>query len=287
MEIAMKVGVQIILDKKSDVAEKIKKAASLGFKSAQIVCWQMELYTDDNAQKIINACKEYDVTISSFWAGWSGPKVWNFVDGPSTLGIVPPDYRYQRMQELMQGSDFAKKIGVDKVATHAGFIPECPSDPNYRPVVSAIRHLANYCKANGQCFLFETGQETPTTLLRTIESVGTGNLGINLDTANPILYGKANPLDALDVFGKYVMDTHIKDGFYPTNGMYLGHEARAGDGRANIPAVVVRLINEFDYNGPFTIEREISGEQQIADIIHAKELLEDAMANAITAQGEN
>jgi sugar phosphate isomerase/epimerase len=138
-------------------------------------------------------------------------------------------------------------------------------------------------KAKGQFFLFETGQETPTTLLRTIESVGTGNLGINLDTTNPILYGKANPLDALDVFGKYVMDTHIKDGFYPTNGMYLGHESRAGDGKANIPAVVKRLITEFGYKGPFTIEREISGEQQLADITHAKKLLIDAMNSAYEA----
>ena len=274
MEIAMKVGVQIILDKKSDVAEKIKKAASLGFKSAQIVCWQMELYTDDNAQKIINACKEYDVTISSFWAGWSGPKVWNFVDGPSTLGIVPPDYRYQRMQELMQGSDFAKKIGVDKVATHAGFIPECPSDPNYRPVVSAIRHLANYCKANGQCFLFETGQETPTTLLRLIEDTGCDNLGVNYDTANLILYGKANPVDGLSVIGKYVMDMHAKDGEYPTTGAKLGVEKKVGEGVADFPRIIAKL-KEIGYTGTITIEREISGEQQIIDIIDTKKYLEE------------
>ena len=274
MEIAMKVGVQIILDKKSDVAEKIKKAASLGFKSAQIVCWQMELYTDDNAQKIINACKEYDVTISSFWAGWSGPKIWNFVDGPSTLGIVPPDYRYQRMQELMQGSDFAKKIGVDKVATHAGFIPECPSDPNYRPVVSAIRHLANYCKANGQCFLFETGQETPTTLLRLIEDTGCDNLGVNYDTANLILYGKANPVDGLSVIGKYVMDMHAKDGEYPTTGSKLGVEKKVGEGVADFPRIIAKL-KEIGYTGTVTIEREISGEQQIIDIIDTKKYLEE------------
>lgn len=274
MEIAMKVGVQIILDKKSDVAEKIKKAASLGFKSAQIVCWQMELYTDDNAQKIINACKECDVTVSSFWAGWSGPKVWNFVDGPSTLGIVPPDYRYQRMQELMQGSDFAKKIGVDKVATHAGFIPECPSDPNYRPVVSAIRHLANYCKANGQCFLFETGQETPTTLLRLIEDTGCDNLGVNYDTANLILYGKANPVDGLSVIGKYVMDMHAKDGEYPTTGAKLGVEKKVGEGVADFPRIIAKL-KEIGYTGTITIEREISGEQQIIDIIDTKKYLEE------------
>ena len=73
------------------------------------------------------------------------------------------------------------------------------------------------------------------------------------------------------------MNTHIKDGFYPTGGMYLGHESRAGDGKANIPAIVKKLITEYGYQGPFTIEREIDGDQQIADIVHAKKLLEDAM----------
>ncbi len=269
----MKVGVQIILDKKSDVAEKIKKAASLGFKSAQIVCWQMELYTDDNAQKIINACKECDVTISSFWAGWSGPKVWNFVDGPSTLGIVPPDYRYQRMQELMQGSDFAKKIGVVNVATHVGFLPECPNTTEYRSLINAIRHLANHLKNNGQFLLFETGQETPVTLRRTIEDVGTDNLGINLDPANLILYGKGNPVDALDVFGKYVRDMHGKDGFYPTDGKNLGEEVPVGEGKVNFPALIAKL-KELGYDGTINIEREIQGEKQIEDINKAREFLE-------------
>ena len=190
----------------------------------------------------------------------------------------------KRLREAVQYSglsqkDIAEKIGVKQVVTHVGFIPENPSATEFNGTVAALRNLCGYMKKKGQHFLFETGQETPITLLRTIEAIGTGNLGVNLDTANPILYGKANPVDALDVFGKYVMDTHIKDGFYPTNGMYLGHEARAGDGKANIPEVVRKLIVEYGYEGPFTIEREISGEQQTADIIHAKKLLEDAMAN--------
>ena len=47
---------------------------------------------------------------------------------------------------------------------------------------------------------------------------------------------------------------------------------------ANIPTVVKKLLTEYNYEGPFTIEREISGDQQTADIIHAKKLIEDAMA---------
>ena len=275
-----RIGAMVGYDTDVDILEKFRKNQELGINSCQICIWNVDIFkSDEHAEKIKSAIAETGINVSSLWAGWTGPCEWNFTAGPDTIGLVPVAYRFTRLSELKSASDFAEKIGVNQVVTHVGFIPENPSATEFNGTVAALRNLCGYMKKKGQYFLFETGQETPITLLRTIEAIGTGNLGVNLDTANPILYGKANPVDALDVFGKYVMDTHIKDGFYPTNGMYLGHEARAGDGKANIPEVVRKLIVEYGYEGPFTIEREISGEQQTADIIHAKKLLEDAMAN--------
>ena len=275
-----RIGAMVGYDTDVDILEKFRKNQELGINSCQICIWNVDIFkSDEHAEKIKAAIAETGINVSSLWAGWTGPCEWNFTAGPDTIGLVPVAYRFTRLNELKSASDFAEKIGVKQVVTHVGFIPENPSATEFNGTVAALRNLCGYMKQKGQYFLFETGQETPITLLRTIEAIGTGNLGVNLDTANPILYGKANPVDALDVFGKYVMDTHIKDGFYPTNGMYLGHEARAGDGKANIPEVVRKLIVEYGYEGPFTIEREISGEQQTADIIHAKKLLEDAMAN--------
>ena len=275
-----RIGAMVGYDTDVDILEKFRKNQELGINSCQICIWNVDIFrSDEHAEKIKAAIAETGINVSSLWAGWTGPCEWNFTAGPDTIGLVPVAYRFTRLGELKSASDFAEKIGVKQVVTHVGFIPENPSATEFNGTVAALRNLCGYMKKKGQYFLFETGQETPITLLRTIEAIGTGNIGVNLDTANPILYGKANPVDALDVFGKYVMDTHIKDGFYPTNGMYLGHEARAGDGKANIPEVVRKLIVEYGYEGPFTIEREISGDQQTADIIHAKKLLEDAMAN--------
>jgi sugar phosphate isomerase/epimerase len=262
-----------------DLKEKFTKCQELGINSCQVNIWNTSIFTSsEHAEIVKSAIAETGMTISSLWAGWSGPCEWNFTAGPDTIGLVPVAYRNIRLNEMKSASDFAEKIGVTQVVTHVGFIPENSSDPEFNGLVVALRHLCRYMKEKGQYFLFETGQETPTTLLRTIQAIGTDNVGINLDTANVILYGRGNPVDALDVFGKYVMDTHIKDGFFPTDGMYLGRECRAGDGKANIPTVVKKLISEYNYEGPFTIEREISGDQQTADIIHAKKLIEDAMA---------
>ena len=191
---------------------------------------------------------------------------------------MPPAYRGMREQELLLGSAFAEKIHVSQIATHVGFLPENYYDPDFRGTVAVLRRICKIMAERGQTFLFETGQETPVTVLRAIEEIGLENVGINFDTANLILYGKGNAADAVLVFGKYIRDTHIKDGFYPTNGTELGKEAPAGEGLADLPLVLKRL-KEAGYTGPFTIEREISGEKQIADIKHARDLLREIEKN--------
>lgn len=266
MEDLMKLGILTLLC--NDMDKDFEKKRSLGFDNCQLVCWDHSMMTDENAAQVNAAAKKHGMEITAFWCGWSGPSVWNFTEGPQTLGIVPPEYREMRIAELKHGADFATKIGVKNVITHAGFIPENPSTPEYREVVEAIKEIAVYFKETGHNFLFETGQETPVTLLRTIETVGTGNLGINLDPANLILYGKANPIDALDVFGKYVMGVHAKDGCYPTCGANLGCETRIGDGKVNFPAFIKRL-HEIGYDGSLSIEREIEGEQQMIDVMES------------------
>ncbi len=267
----MKLGVLVLLT--DDVEDEIKKVYDLGFKSCQLCSTVPELFTEEMAQRVIKATKEYDVEISGFWCSWSGPRVWDFYSGPQTLGIVPVEYRHKRLDELKKGSEFAKMVGIPQLITHVGFIPENPGSSEYNSLIPAIKYIAEYCKNNGQKFLFETGQETPVTLRRAIEDVGTGNLGINLDPANLILYGKANPVDALDVFGEYVMNTHAKDGMYPTDGKNLGKEVPIGEGKVNFPTYIRRL-KEIGYDGCLTIEREISGEQQIEDIKKTKTYIE-------------
>ena len=267
----MKLGVLVPLN--NQIEEEFKKVNSLGFSYCQLCCWDETLMNDENAQRV-NACSEkYGVSVSTFWCGWKGPQKWNFYEGPLTLGLVPETYRYERSRELKIGADFAKKINVKNIATHAGFIPETPNTAEYQSLVCCIRDIAEHVKKNDQYFLFETGQETPVTLRRMIEDVGTGNLGINLDPANLIMYGKANPVDALDIIGEFVRDIHGKDGCYPTNGRELGKETPLGEGKVNYPQFISRL-KEIGYDGTITIEREISGDKQISDIIKAKEFLE-------------
>ena len=261
-----KLGVLIALRADTDINAEFKKVAALGCDCCQVTVWDIALYSDINAEALKAASSAYGVEISTLWCGWSGPKEWNFTAGPSTLGIVPSAYRMKRTEEILIGARFAAKLSVPRIATHVGFLPENMNDPQYTDIVATLRYIARECTKLGISFLFETGQETPVTLLRVIEDIGAENtVGINLDTANLILYGKANTADAVTVFGKYVMDTHIKDGLYPQNGHELGKEVKVGQGLANLPEVIRRL-SLAGYQGNYIIEREISGEQQMLDI---------------------
>ena len=264
-----RIGVLIRFAPDRQMEEEFRRARDMGFNCCQLCCWEPWIYTEENAKMLRRISDETGVVITALWAGWSGPKEWNFRYGPATLGLVPPAYRDSRLAELEKGSRFAQWMGVSDVITHVGFLPENPDIPDFIGTVAALRTLCKTMKSRGQYFLFETGQETPVTMLRTIEAIGLDNLGINFDTANLLLYGKANSADALDVFGKYVRNTHCKDGEYPTEGNNLGLQKPLGEGRADLP-LIFRKLKALGYEGPYIIEREISGEKQIADIKEAK-----------------
>jgi sugar phosphate isomerase/epimerase len=99
------------------------------------------------------------------------------------------------------------------------------------------------------------------------------NQGVNFDLANLILYGKANPVDAIEILGPYVQGIHAKDGLWPTNPKDLGQEVPIGTGKVDFPHIIERL-KQLNYRGAVTIEREISGPKQAADIRQSKEYLE-------------
>lgn len=234
-------------------------------------------FTPALADEIGGLLKKYGVTATTAEVVGPGRLVWDFENGPSTIGLVPPGSRAARMDALKQTADFAKLLGIPQIQTHCGFIPENPSDPLYEGTVQAIQEVAKHCAANGQHFLMETGQETPTTMARAIKDVNLPNLGVGLDTANVILYGKANPVDAVDILGPHVRAVHAKDGKWPTDPMKLGEEVLIGKGLVDFEKVFTKL-HKLGYTGAITIERETSGAQQIEDVKNEKVYLERIIA---------
>ena len=81
---------------------------------------------------------EAGVAITTFWAGYTGPRVWNFTEGPKTIGLVPLRYRAQRLLELKQAARFAAGLKLPSITTHVGFLPEDPNDADFIGTVDDV-----------------------------------------------------------------------------------------------------------------------------------------------------
>jgi hypothetical protein len=108
-----RIGVMINYDYGIDLNEKFKKNIELDIYSCQLCIWNVDIFKDkEQIDYISNAIKSTSVTVSALWAGYTGPVMWNFTEGPDTIGLVPAAYRQKRLEELMSASDFAEKISI-------------------------------------------------------------------------------------------------------------------------------------------------------------------------------
>jgi L-ribulose-5-phosphate 3-epimerase len=264
----LRLGLIIDIGKNPDAA--LAKVHELGLPTSQIFADEFDA---DVVSRLRQALDKYQIEPTSVVVGGPGKEVWDFYQGPLTIGLTPKATRAARVDHIKKASDFAKQCGIPAVQTHCGFIPENPNDPMYKELITVMRDVVGYCKRNGQNFRYETGQETPITLIRAIGDVGLDNQGLNFDLANLILYGKANPVDAIEILAPYVQGIHAKDGMWPTNPKQLGEEVPIGKGKVDFPRIIERL-KQLNYRGAVTIEREISGPQQLEDVRAEKTYLE-------------
>lgn len=265
---ALRLGV--IVDMGRDPEAAVEKVHTLGLPTCQIFSDNIDI---ELAAPLRKALDGHGIEVTSLVVGGPGREAWDFYEGPLTAGLTPRETRAARVEHVKKASEFAKRCGIDTVQTHCGFLPENPHDAVYKEMIPVLRELASYCRRNGQNFSYETGQETPITLVRTMKDVGEDNQGVNFDTANLIMYGKANPVDAIELLGPYILGVHAKDGFWPTDPRKLGQEAPIGQGKVDFPRVIERL-KEMKYAGAVTIERETTGPEQMEDVKGAKRYLE-------------
>jgi len=263
------VGIYVNLDTQN-VDSTFNHISYLGFRSC-------ELYTDkygmDMAEPLKAAIGKYNMTVLALFTLGPGPTTWDFYQGQQNIGLVCREYREARVQAMIQLSDLAKACSIGMVETHVGYIPENPNDPNYKETVDALKKVVAHCAENGQHFLYHAGQETPTTMLRTIIDVGYKNQGIGMDTANLIMYDRGHPFYSLDIYGKYIKLVNAKDGLYPTDPRNLGKEVQIGQGKVDFPSFIKKLKG-IGYKGPVIIERERgTGEEWDKDVIQSREFL--------------
>ena len=252
--------------------EIVSSVVSLG-----VSCGQLGIHgTADIGPEAQQAWKaaldKHGVTVVTAFTGFEGESYESIPVCANTVGFVPPATRAEREERTYRASDFAKAVGIPGLASHIGCLPHDTSHPDYTGVRDLMQRVCDYCAGNGQTYALETGQEPAANLLQFLEDVGRENLKINFDPANLILYGSGEPLEALELVKDHLLTVHCKDGTWPKEKGQWGAETPLGEGDVNMERYVAKL-KEVGYTGPLTIEREIVGEEQRADILEAIALL--------------
>ena len=274
----MKFGTLVRLNNVADCDASFKKVKDMGLQSCQLV-YKPETYTADDAKIIKNAAVKWDIEISAFFAGFRDDyTAWDLKYDFRNAGLNSATFGAQRLKYLLGALPFLHELGVSDMIIHAGFVPNDPFAPEYAEMVCKVKLLADRAKSFGVNILFETGGESPITLLRLIEEVNTGNLFVNLDTGNLILYGYGNPCEAVMTLGQYVRNVHAKDALPPTNPYKIGEEKPLGEGVVDFKRVFT-LLKERGYDRFITIEREIEGEEQRRDIERGFQYLKEILTN--------
>ena len=175
-----KITIGVIQYDLSDVDKSFKDLHDQGFGSCEIN-YRKNTLTKDFAEKVKEASKKHDIKVTTLVGVPGSKNVWNFRKGPATIGLVPVEERVEKIKVYHEMIDFCAMADIPAMHSHFGFIPEDPYSGQYKDFIKVMQDLATYAKERDVMIYFETGQETPTTLIRALKDIGTGNVFINCD----------------------------------------------------------------------------------------------------------
>lgn len=267
--------------------ETLRQVKQFGLRAGQLG-FPGEMSLDGAAEQWDEALTAEQFTPVTAVCSYRGEDYANIPTVQQTVGLVPPGTRAERLARTKAVSDVARKLAIDSVACHIGFVTHDLGSVAYREIRDVARDICDHCGANGQSFTLETGQEPAKVLLQLIEDVKRPNLKINFDPANMILYGTGDPIEALGVLAPHVISVHCKDGDWPPldQPAALGKERPLGEGSVDVPKFMQKL-KETGYRGVLNIEREEQDSaKRDADIRKAIQLLKNLtqMSAAVRSQ---
>lgn len=277
----MKIGV-ITNCFKLPIDESIKLAGTLGFSGIQVYAttgeFSPEVLSAERKAELKALLKENNLEISALCGDMGGH------------GFEIAKDNSDRVEKTKRIIDLAAEFNVPVITTHIGVIPADKETDTYKAMLSALNECGAYAAEKEITLAIETGPENAKTLLAFLEDT-TGGVGVNLDPANFVMVTGQDPVEAVNMLGKYIVHTHAKDGrmlkktdpkiiynHFAEGGIEALNvadyfiETPLGAGDVDFDAYIDALKNA-GFDGYLTIERE-TGADPIGDIKIAKAAIE-------------
>ncbi len=272
-----KMPLGVLLSVGEDLADRLKRIRAAGFPTIQLVSPPKEWLTDARRAELKNLIDDSGLRVTSIAAVYEGESYADVAAVRATVGLLPEETRAARIEDTKRCADFGAEVAAPNISSHIGYIPEDRADPTYCALVAAVQEICDYLHRRRMNFCLETGQESAGLLEQFISDVSRENLKVNFDPANMVAYGTGDPVEALEALADHVRGVHVKDAVRPKAEGKLGEERPLGQGEVGVERFLAKL-RQIGYEGPLTIEREISGEQQMQDFLAGKELLDELKA---------
>ena len=189
-----------------------------------------------------------------------------------TGGIAPEHTWPENWKNIQATAKLAQQMNLKLVTFHAGFLPHDKREVNAVKLLERLRKIAELFDTTGIALGLETGQETAAVLVQFLQTLNCGNVGVNFDPANMILYDKGDPIEALHLLGPWIRQVHLKDAVRTKVHGTWGEEVPLGEGQVDWKSFFATL-KRIGFAGNLVIERE-AGDQRVADVRKAKEVAE-------------
>lgn len=169
--------------------------------------------------------------------------------------------------------DAAAAFSVSLVVGGAG---EADTNQDRGTLLEHLVEIGDHAASLGITYCFETHPGLcmhADGMLRTVSELRHAHLRLNFDTGNILYYNDgADVLESLRMVRDHVAHVHLKD----TNGVYKAwHFPALGAGGAVDFAAVKQLLDEVEYDGPYSLEIEgIEGEPPLTVEQHQQRIAE-------------
>lgn len=244
----------------------------LGIQNVQIACGDPHHASWDEGDDMPIKAKKASFKLTGAMLGFPGEDYTSPQTIEKTGGFGDPATRPERLERFKWSLLRVQDLGVNDIMFHAGFIPSM-NDAGRKSFLQTLETVSTLANNIGVNVSFETGQESSELLFTTLKELDRSNLFVNFDPANMLLYDQGNPIEAVEMLGKYIRSVHLKDANRPKIKGQWGEEVVLGKGEVNIP-LFLKTLKKVGYSGPMSIEREVGSQQdRFNDILHAVEYL--------------
>lgn len=245
---------------------------NLGIQNVQIACGDPHHASWDEGDDMPIKAKNASFKLTGAMLGFPGEDYTTPQTIEKTGGFGDPATRPERLERFKWSLLRVQDLGVNDIMFHAGFIPPM-NDSGRKSFLQTLETVSTLANNSGVNVSFETGQESSELLFNTLKELDRSNLFVNFDPANMLLYDQGNPIEAVEMLGKYIRSVHLKDAKRPKIKSQWGEEVVLGKGEVNIP-LFLKTLKKIGYSGAMSIEREAGTQQdRFNDILQAVEYL--------------